>query len=181
MLILLVVSLVCVVVSSTDRHYDRHGIFHQKASDSFGPAIGHRRILSRYGRVLNNVNMPNHWEKVPYKLQTYNEPGINEHERMPMLSNGFLGTTAKNSSMYVNGLYNGLGAESHRVRVPSMTAVEAIFVIPTQETKTYTFNCRTGIYETKTVTDQAILTQNSKFLAILFQVSCEHKSKECIC
>lgn len=121
---------------------DSHGNFHYSGSD--GPAFGHRRILSRSGRVLKNVNLPNHWEKIPYKLQTYNEPGINEHERMPMLSNGFLGTTVKNTSVYIDGLYNGVGSESHRVRVPSLTAVEAIFVIPSSEITTYTFNCRSG-------------------------------------
>lgn len=79
---------------------------------------------------------------------------------MPHLSNGFVGTTAKNSSVYLNGLYNGNLGKSHRVRLPSMTAVDAFFPIDTeQEIITYNFDVRKGAYIVETKTNYALMTQ----------------------
>ena len=66
---------------------------------------------------------------------------------MPALSNGFIGTTVKNNSIYVNGLYSGLHERSHRLRVPSMTAVEAYFSLETaNEITSFHFDVRRGIF-----------------------------------
>ena len=45
----------------------------------------------------------------------------------------------------MKGLYNGLESESHRVRLPSLTAIDAVFGIQhSSEIQSYHFNCRTG-------------------------------------
>ena len=51
---------------------------------------------------------------------------------MPVLSNGFLGTTARNNSVYLNGLYTGQHSKSRRARLPSMTAIDALVLIETE-------------------------------------------------
>lgn len=173
---LLAISLISLTnQSNTTHHKRRHHRRHRVSNNPLHerhfqrhlkrniPQIGHKlelQRLSRYGRVLTTINKPNHWDKIPFKLQTYNEPTESQYYQMPTLANGFMGTTAKNTSLYINGLYNGEGSESHRVRIPSLTAVEAIFSIPTTETRTYTFNCRTGVYTTETVSDLATMTQH---------------------
>ena len=81
---------------------------------------------------------------------------------MPSLSNGFLGTVVKNSSVYVDGLFNGQDSESHRVRIPSMTAIDAVFSIDYySEVNTYEFNCRSGVYTSETRSENAIMTQHT--------------------
>ena len=74
------------------------------------------------------INIEDNWDKIPYLLQTYkynqfkhlirfnyfwfenielknfSEPNLDtQWYLMPHLSNGFLGTTAKNTSLYFNG------------------------------------------------------------------------------
>lgn len=80
------------------------------------PQIGHRQQMSsdkaggkppqnmlphrRRSRVLN---IADNWDKIPFIMQTYNEPEEKDYHLMPTLSNGFLGTTVKNNSIYMNG------------------------------------------------------------------------------
>jgi hypothetical protein len=82
---------------------------------------------------------------------------------MPLLSNGYIGTTAFNDSVYVNGkcsnkpsnrlkfsnkilgMYNGRNGKSHRVRIPAMNSVYALFdTIVSSPITTYTLDCRRG-------------------------------------
>ena len=78
---------------------------------------------------------------------------------MPVLSNGFLGTSAKNNSVYLNGMYSGLQGRSHRVRIPSMTAIDAYISTESLDTKTCSLDCRKGAYITETITPNAIISQ----------------------
>jgi hypothetical protein len=79
---------------------------------------------------------------------------------MPVLSNGFLGTSAKNNSVYLNGMYSGLQGRSHRVRIPSMTAIDAYITTDlSSDTKTFSLDCRKGAYITETITPNAIISQ----------------------
>lgn len=109
------------------------------------------------------INIADHWEKIPYLLQTYNEPTPEQWHLMPHLSNGFLGTTAKNSSLYFNGLYNGYNGRSHRVRIPSLVAFDAEFGLNydpnNNNIETYHFNCRRGVYSIETRNNDALMTQ----------------------
>ena len=158
---LLLIALTSVTYQTNTTQHHKHQ--HHKRQHNDAPQLGNTlelQRLSRYGRVLQTINKPNHWERIPFKFQTYNEPGEDQYKQMPTLANGYMGTTAKNTSLYLDGLYNGGGSESHRVRIPSLTAVEAIFSIPTSETRTYTFNARTGVYTTETVSDLATMTQH---------------------
>ncbi|CAF0704348.1 unnamed protein product [Brachionus calyciflorus] len=133
----------------------RHKILVQNGNSSSNVNF---RDLKRHGRQNKIINIPNHWEKNPYLFQTYNEPDL--HHLMPALSNGFLGTTAKNDSVYVNGLFNGAKEKSHRVRVPSMTAVNVYFSIYTDnDISTYHFDCRRGVYIIERKNNEAHITQ----------------------
>ena len=81
-------------------------------------------------------------------LKLKSEPEEEEkYYLMPTLSNGYIGTTVKNSSIYVNGLYNGYQSKSHRVRVPSMTNIEAFFDLDSNfDARSYQFDSRRGLF-----------------------------------
>ena len=76
------------------------------------------------------------------------------------MSNGYIGTVAKNSSVYLSGLYNGQGTLSHRARIPSMTAIKAsIISYVTNEVKTFHFDCRKGVYFIETKSNEVSMIQ----------------------
>jgi hypothetical protein len=87
------------------------------------------------------------------------EPGQDKYYLMPALSNGFLGTTAGNNSVYLNGLYTGHHSKSRRARLPAMTAVDAVILIEPDAEKIFQLDCRRGAYITETRTSNAIITQ----------------------
>ena len=42
---------------------------------------------------------------------------------LPTVGNGYLATVVYSDTIYVNGIYNGRGGNSHRARIPSTAAI----------------------------------------------------------
>ena len=64
---------------------------------------------------------------------------------MPEVANGHVGTKLYGGAIYMNGLYNGKGTDSHRARIPSTVSVSVDSVTGFPDLKkSYTLNVVEG-------------------------------------
>lgn len=68
---------------------------------------------------------------------------------MPTLGNGYIGTTVYSDSIFLNGLYSGEGAESHRAEIPAILMTRVNLTTPDFErraTRKFTINAQDGYW-----------------------------------
>lgn len=68
----------------------------------------------------------------------------------PVLANGHIGFTVFDTSVYMNGLYNGQGSKTHRARIENHANLQTEVCNTRRKMGTkcrYRFNIRTGIFE----------------------------------
>lgn len=80
---------------------------------------------------------------------------------MPTLGNGHIGYTVMSDTIYMNGLYNGIGGHSHRARIPNYSNLEIMImnIYTNQATYpkrpdwnvTYELDLKKGIFKTTIV------------------------------
>lgn len=65
----------------------------------------------------------------------------------PSIANGHLGTAVHSQEVFMNGLYNGRGSESHRAVIPSTSSVNVTDTQPPSNyTRTYSLNVAEGLH-----------------------------------
>lgn len=75
----------------------------------------------------------------------------------PEVGNGQLATVIYSDTIYMNGLYNGHKAESHRARIPSPAALTIQSVNQKQsQTKTYSLDLGQGEFKPALKSKQAV-------------------------
>ncbi|ESN97174.1 hypothetical protein HELRODRAFT_193290 [Helobdella robusta] len=68
---------------------------------------------------------------------------------MPTLGNGYIGTTVYSDKMYLNGLFNGAGSQSHRAAIPALLMSRINLSNPEIErrgTRKYVYNALQGYF-----------------------------------
>lgn len=97
----------------------------------------------------------------PWKVKSSGIPMKNGkvHKRhMPTLGNGHIGLTVFDDSMYLEGLYTGSGAATHRAKIPALIMTRAYLSDPELErrnTRKYQFDAKYGIFQETVITDFA--------------------------
>ncbi|XP_033113241.1 protein-glucosylgalactosylhydroxylysine glucosidase-like isoform X2 [Anneissia japonica] len=79
-------------------------------------------------------------------------------KQQPSIGNGYLATVVYSNTIFVNGLYNGKGTNSHRARVPSTAAITAS--LQESASHLYTLNVRKGIFVHEITTDNIEITHS---------------------
>jgi len=62
---------------------------------------------------------------------------------MPSIGNGNIATVIYRDRIFMNGLYNGAGKQSHRAAIPALNLLK---IRDTLETDVFSLNCLTGTF-----------------------------------
>jgi len=69
-----------------------------------------------------------------------------ESRQRPSIGNGYLATVAHGDDVYMNGVYNGEGSDSHRAAIPSSCSFVITGTEPsTNFNRTYELNVGAGL------------------------------------